>query len=158
MPSKKIDFAAYRKKAESMEPPPPGQYTVQCMDSEVKTTSTGKEMIKCRYRIVEGPEEGASIFNQYVWTPDNPKAIGMFFHNVECHGVNLDNFGDLERISARMVGSKIKVTINHREYNDNIYSNLVSIQAIADPRRQVRGTGAPRQPKPPPTRPDALND
>lgn len=156
MPEKPVDFSSLRKEAQSSEPPAPGSYTVQCMDADLATTSTGKDMIKCRYRVIGGPEDGKGIWDNFVLSTGNPTALDIFFRHIEAHGVNLDNYStsqdDLIAIANRMVGAKVNVRIDHREFEGRVLPDIKSLTAVADARKRPgggRGGAKPRPPKKP---------
>lgn len=101
-------------------PVPAGEYEVQCATAVVKPTSTGKQMIVCRYNIVSGPHQGRTAYNQVTLTTDSPPAMGFFFRNMKAHGLDANFFAanpTLEQVAENLVGKLAHVKIGVKNVN-----------------------------------------
>jgi hypothetical protein len=54
---------------------PAGTYSVTAFEAEVKDTKSGGEMIKVRFKVLDGEHTGKFIFHLFNIKNDNPKAV-----------------------------------------------------------------------------------
>jgi len=54
---------------------PAGKYNVSAFEAEVKETRSGGEMIKIRFKVLDGEHAGKFIFHSFNIKNDNPKAV-----------------------------------------------------------------------------------
>lgn len=101
-------------------------YIAEVVKAEALKTSTGKDQIKARFKVIEGPHAGAVVFTQFVISPESPVALGFFFRHMAGLGFNSDYFASnppMEALAQEMVGriASIKVdigTFNEQERNE----------------------------------------
>lgn len=108
-----------------------GQYACVVEKSEATMSSTNKLMFKVQYKIVSGPRTGRIIFNNVVFSPDNPRAKYFFFENLEAMGVKREvlekNNPAPEVVAQMMLGQSVLVTIDHRDYQGKARENVKSL-------------------------------
>ena len=94
---------------EAAKPPSQGPVRLRVESCEWKTASTGREMLKFRYKIVGGPDDGKPVFSQLVLSTDNPTALVMFMSGVRAHGVDPGSFKAVshEQIPDLFVGKEV---------------------------------------------------
>jgi hypothetical protein len=101
---------------------PDGEYNVAVVDSSLGSTSNGKDMIKVKMSITDGPHTGRFIWTQFVMSPENDQALGFFFRNLECFGIDrawilsVGN-GTLDPIVAALSGRTTRVVLGHKNLN-----------------------------------------
>jgi hypothetical protein len=74
---------------------PPNDYLVMVQDATATKSSTSKDMIKLKVKVVGGPHKGASMLTQQTLTPDNPAAIAMFMKFLGAFGLTEDFLAEL---------------------------------------------------------------
>lgn len=132
---KNIDLNAF-------QPVPKGEYEIRIREAEATIAkSSGREMIKAVFEIVEGPNEGRRIFNNFVWVKENPNAQRMFFVNMGAFGFDKDYFlanPSMEKLANDLTNKPALVKIDHREWNDQLQEDVKSIKPS---KRKVSPTG-----------------
>jgi len=105
-------------------------YTAKVIESEYKTSSTGKPQIKTRWEVVVGPKAGfKNLWNYFTLTTDNPNALSIFYRQMSALGITQEFFASLstvdpetamKHISGALLGqvAQIKVKVD-TEYQNN---------------------------------------
>jgi hypothetical protein len=110
---------------------PVGTYPVFVDSAEATRASTGREMLKIKYKVAEGhPNAGRTIYNNIVLVEENPVAMSIFFRHMAAMGVG-ENFWaanpSFAQIAVELNGKPCKVAIKHREYNGATQPDVVNI-------------------------------
>jgi Protein of unknown function (DUF669) len=138
-----IDFNALiaQAKTAGFDVLPAGDYDVQCAEASATKTSTGKDMIKGKYKVLGGPRAGTVVWNNYTVSPENATALAIWFRDMKAHGLDdaffsqLTNVADpYPRIAAAMVGRSVRMTLTQREWPEgtgNLRNNVSKIIALA---------------------------
>lgn len=118
---------------DAFKPLPAQTYEMVVDSAEAATSSTQKLMFKLRLKIVSGPETGRTVLNNITLTPDNPRAVFMFFKNMEQLGLPESVFKQQPKptpdmIAGQMVGRRLLVEIDHREYMGTMRDNVKSFK------------------------------
>ncbi len=132
-----IDYDAFA-------PVPVGVYPVEVIKAEAKQASTGREMINVQLRIVDGPSKGRMLFNNFVWVPENDKAVQMFFVNMREFGLGKEYFRTnptFEQLANEMLNRRVMVEIEHTEYNGNTREQVKRIKKIDGHENPAPGQG-----------------
>jgi len=150
-----------KNSAGSFDPLPSGDYDVVCVSAEAAQSSTGKAMIKAKFRVQGGPHDGRHIWNQFVISPENPNALSFFFQHMKVFGMDENFFAQLppvnahlgandpslQRIAATMLNRPARVTVNQRSWNGSMRNNITAIKAPLGPAGTVTPqAAAPRVP------------
>jgi len=143
--------------ADAFELVPVGKYTVQVDSAEATTSSTGKLMYKIKMSVTSGKHTGATLYNNVVLTPDNKKAMAMFFRNMDALGVSAQFLRGQptptpDQVAGKMIGTTLQVEVEHREWqgvNREEVKSMTKLQGAAGGLPSAPG-GAPL---PPPTNP-----
>lgn len=105
-------------------------YAAKIIESEYKTSSTGKPQIKTRWEVVAGPKAGfKGLWNYFTLTTDNPNALGIFYRQLNALGItpeflsslaNTDPETAMKHIATALLNqvAYIKVKVD-TEYNNN---------------------------------------
>lgn len=116
-----VNWADLQKAAgdAAFEPLPVGTYDVTVDTAEATQSSTGKDMIKVKFKVLSGPHEGRGLFNQFVISPDSANALAFFFRHMAAFGLDDKYFAanpQLEAVAAALVGKVCRVKVSVREY------------------------------------------
>lgn len=99
---------------------PASDYEAEVATAEAKTTSTGKNQIAIRFKILAGPQAGKSVFNNFVISPDNANALGFFFRHMAALGLEREFFAGnppLNQAAALLVGKRATITVAVEQWN-----------------------------------------
>lgn len=155
-----IDFNAAMSQAKnaSFEPLPDGNYNLVCLEATASESQTGKPMIKAKYQVEDGPNQGKKVWNNYTFSADNDNALAFFFQHMGFHGLDHSFFAQnpaWETVASSLQGRRIQVTLGQREFQGTIRNDVKKImppsgatpapQAAPQPQQQV---APPQQPAP----------
>lgn len=139
---------------------PKGEYDVRVDDAEsVIAKSSGRSMVKVKFIVDNGPQEGRQLYNNFVWVPENDNAIRMFFTRMAYFGLDRDYFlknPTLDQVAHDMIGKKVRVKVDHREWEEELQPDIKKIKAYLGVAGQMPGPGvgaAQPQPTAQPTTP-----
>lgn len=109
--------------ASNYEPLPDGDYELKVIESSAATTSTGKLMFKVTTEVQGGAHDRRRVWDQLVITPDNPKAMNMFFMKANSIlGVGQEFWNanpSPAQIEQALLGRSFRATLGTRTYNGN---------------------------------------
>ena len=123
---------------------PVGVYPMEVIKSEAKQASTGREMINVQLRIIEGPSKGRMIFNNFVWAPENDKAVQMFFVNMREFGIDKEYFRNnptFEQLANEMLNRRALIEIEHEEYQGTTRERVRRVKKLAGYENPAPGQG-----------------
>ena len=114
------------------DPLPSGTYDVQVVKSTHKVAQSGKSMFEVQFKVLSGPHANRIVWNRYVVTPENPKALGYFFSNMRCLGLTTEFFaaqpGD-DQVAAALENAYAKIEVTQSEYNGAIRNEVKKTMA-----------------------------
>lgn len=116
----------------AFEPVPKGEYDLTVSSAEATKSTTDKVMFKVVYKIVGGPYNGRTIYNNITLTTDNPNALRMFFLNMKSMGLTEEFFAGNptpSQVADALVGRPCRATIDHREWQGQTRENVKSLKA-----------------------------
>lgn len=147
---------------------PVGTYPCVVDSAEATRATTGREMLKVKFKVVEGhPNAGRTIYNNIVLVEDNPTAMSIFFRHMRAMGISeafWANNPPFSQIAVAIAGQQCKVSIKHREYNGAMQPDVTNIAppdggtplgggaggGAAVPPPPIPRAAAPATPPPPP--------
>lgn len=146
-----IDFgkALADAKSASFEAMPDGNYNVEVVKAEAVTASTGRPMIKCKMKVIDGPYQNRPVMTQFVLVIDNPNALAMFFRNMKGFGLDENFFaqlgsGQLEPVAAALMSRRAQVTLGTKKWNGEDRNEVTGIKPYTGAPGTMTGTpGAP---------------
>lgn len=121
------------------DPVPAGTYDVVIDTAQAKTAATGKNMIAVKFKVENGPQQGKTIFNQFVLSPDSANALAFFFRHMTALGLGEAYFAaqpPLERVAGDLIGRRCQVQVSIRQWQG---TDRNQVEAVAPP---VGGPGA----------------
>lgn len=111
----------------AFDPVPGGAYELEVVKSDPVISSSGKPMVKLRFKIVDGPFVGKLLYDQIVFSRDNQNALAFFFRNLGAFGLGKDFFaqcpppeqGGIAKIASALMGRRVLSTVGVREWPAN---------------------------------------
>lgn len=89
---------------------PKGPYNVVVQEADKQMSSTGKDMIKMRVQVTDGPYANRVLFNYIVFSQENPKAMRMTLERLAAFGLTREviaaNRPSISQIADMLVGRK----------------------------------------------------
>jgi len=144
--------------ASNIEALPDGDYELKVIESEAKTSQSGKTMFAIKCQVQGGANANRLVWDNLVISPENATALGIFFRKMSALGLDKEGFFDREpsasQIEQAMVGRGFRGQIGSRVYNgqkrNEIKNYYVSSGASAAP-AQAAPAPAAAAPAPAPT-------
>jgi hypothetical protein len=93
----------------------------EVVDATFKKTANGKDQYAVRFKLLGGPDDGKSVFNNFVISPDNANALGFFFRHMAALGLTREYFASnppKEAVAKALVGRRCRLDISIRTWND----------------------------------------
>jgi hypothetical protein len=140
-----LDWAQLIKDAEDSSgggnyaPIPDGDYEFLVIDAPATTTQSGKVMFKLKAQVEGGAHSKRLVWDNLVISPENSKALGIFFRKMACMGLTqefFDSHPNNEQISAAMAGRRFRGQVTTRSYNgkeSNEIKNFFPSQTASAP-------------------------
>jgi uncharacterized protein DUF669 len=76
-----------------------GMYIAKVIESEARTSSTGKPQIKTRWEVTHGPKAGyKGLWLYLTLTTDNPNALGIFYRQLTAMGITAEFLQSLSNL------------------------------------------------------------
>lgn len=131
------------------KPPPANTYLTEIETAKWTKSSTNKDMLKLRLRIVSGPEKGKALFTQITISPDSPFALKIALRQLSAIGLTkaqLNNLTDSQQ-EELVVGTQVKAEteIDTKYDPANPRAQVKNLIAVAD-----SGAAPARNDGPPP--------
>jgi hypothetical protein len=128
------DLAAAAAEAGFGGPIPNGSYRLRVSKAEVtKTKDNSKQKIAVQFKVMEGPHAGTVLFNDFVISPENPKALGYFFRDMKTLGFGDDYFATnppLARVAGEMVDREVTGLVGTREWQGQEKNEIQRIRPV----------------------------
>ena len=112
------------------DPLPSGQYDVEIVKSAHKVAQSGKSMFEVEMKVLNGPHANRRIWNRFVISPENPKALGYFFSNMRALGLTAEFFEAQPtdaQVAAAIDGKVCRAEVGQSEYNGSIRNEVKKI-------------------------------
>jgi hypothetical protein len=143
-----IDWAALASQATTSTgdytPMPEGDYDLKVIESKLATTQTGKLMYKLTYEVQTGEFARRRVWDNLVVSPENDKAMGIFWSKMRILGLQKDWFEatkpSSEQIAQAVMGRPIRAHLGLRTWNDNVQNEIT--RYLAAPTQQFSPTTA----------------
>lgn len=114
----------------AFEPLPEGEYAMVVEKAEAVKTQKGKDMIKVVFRVEVGPHAGKTVFNNFVVSPENNKAIAFFLRHMGALGISLDYFKTnpkMTQVAHDLLGKRATVKLSIRTWEGVKQNDVKSI-------------------------------
>lgn len=111
MQSMNWDELANRAEAAGVggDPVPANTYHVRVASCEAKTSTTNKPMLKLKGKIVGGPYDGKTVWNNMTLSTENDVAVSIFLRQLAAYGL------DKTYLSTQPSFEQIAVALQNRE-------------------------------------------
>lgn len=147
------------KKSNDFEAIPAGPYTVVVQEAEKAVSgNTGRDMIKVRVQVAEGPYANRVLFAYIVFTTDNPKNMRITLDKIAAFGITREFIAtqkpSIPQIAELLVGRKATATVGIQQSGDYKGNNEVKgfrpLKGVDQPAPQVTVSkpGVPTIPQP----------
>jgi hypothetical protein len=125
---------------------PPGEYTAQCEEEEVKANSKGTgTLLALKFVVLEGPHKGRKVFDNINIAHQNPLCVEIAMKSFRALGqaVGLPEIGETSALLGKVCVLCVKVDGDYNKIQTyKPYANVASVQSgVAAP-----AVGAPAPP------------
>lgn len=127
------------------DPLPVGQYDAKVTKSTHKVSQTGKSMFEVEFTVISGPHANRKVWDRYVVTPENPKALAFFFSKMKTLGLTTEFFSAQptdDQVASALMERMCIVELSQVEYNGSMRNEVRKILPVA-------GAGVPAPPSVP---------
>jgi len=114
-------------------PLPDGVYELKVIESASTMSSTGKVMFKVKTEVQSGPHSRRLVWDNVVISPENPKAMGMFFSQMGALGLGKDFFTQQpssEQIASAMSNRVFRGQVGTRTWNSQDRNEITRYMPI----------------------------
>jgi hypothetical protein len=129
---------------------PAGPYVVMVQEAEKQVASTGKDMIKVRVQVAEGPYANRVLFNYIVFSQGNPKAMRMTLERLAAFGLTREFIAStkpsIPQIADALVGRKATAVVGIQKEGDYAGRNEIKSFRALEGADQPAPTGAAPKP------------
>lgn len=118
----------------SYEPLPDGDYELKVIESKATVSQSGKTMFKITTEVQSGPHAKRRVWDNLVISPENNKALGMFFMKMGVLGLNKAYFEtnpSNAQIEQALLHRSFRGTVGTRTYNGNQSNEIKNYNPIA---------------------------
>ena len=129
-----IDWSALQKEAASAGVLPDGSYDVIITEATSSPSSTGKPMIKVKFRVTAGPHKDKPIWNQFVVSPESPIALRIFFSHMAALGLDSSFFASqpsMDVVAKNLVNRAATIELGTRQWQGQDRNEVKSISTSA---------------------------
>jgi hypothetical protein len=140
---------------------PPGKYLAHIIDSELKDTQAGGQMLALTIEILEGPHEKRRLWDNLNLVNRNDKAVEIAQRTLSaiCHATGRLQVADSEDLHFRPMVVTVEVEVRKedkdlpaddpaRRYNSRVKGYAAPDGAKPQPRAAAPATAAPARPAP----------
>jgi uncharacterized protein DUF669 len=135
------------------EPLPNGEYDCQVVKSEPAKTQNGKTMYKATFNVIAGPYTNRKIWGNFVVSPENPQALGIFFAQMATLGLDSNFFAanpSDDAVSQGLMNKYARIATKQREWNGQMRNDIASIKKAVLTGGGATPTGVPNVATPAP--------
>jgi hypothetical protein len=120
----------------SYEPLPDGDYELKVIESKAKSTQSGKTMFSITTEVQGGPHAKRRVWDNLTVSPENPKALAIFFSKMEALGLPRDYFNSNPsnaQIEQALLGRSFRGSLGKKTYNGNVSNEITKyFRLVAD--------------------------
>lgn len=110
------------------DPLPDGDYELKVIESKAKSTQSGKTMFSITTEVQGGPHAKRRIWDNLTVSPENPKALAIFFSKMEALGLPRDFFNTSNpsnaQIEQALLGRSFRGTLGKKTYNGTVSNEI----------------------------------
>jgi len=132
-----VEWSALKKRADdATRPAPPGDHIVEITKCTWKMNSSNNPMYSVQGRIVEGPAEGKTIFNNFNVTVENDFALSIFFRHMTALGLTESFFNagpSHDQVCQALVGRRALFTLEVRQWQGQDRNGVTDVKPVTGP-------------------------
>jgi hypothetical protein len=132
----------------SFDPLPIGQYDARVTKADHKVSQNGKTMFNVEFTVINGPHANRKVWNNFVVSPDSPKALAFFFQHMKALGLTKEFFDgnpSEQTVAQNLLNKMCRLDLGHKEYNGSQQNEVKKVLPISS------GLGGPSVTAPPST-------
>lgn len=142
---------------------PIGEYEMFVYRAKAGKTSNGKLRLEVTGKIIGGPSDGKTVWNQFVFSPDNAQALGFFFRHMAVLGAGQDwfasrqaNEGTFAELASYVLGARFRAVIGVAEVNKENRNQFEKVlpSAVAPGQKMEGAVASPQSGQPTPSVPN----
>jgi hypothetical protein len=122
------------KEAGGFDPLPVGRYDIKIGKSTHKISQTGKSMFEVEMTVINGPHANRKVWDRYVVTPDNAKALAFFFSKMKILGLGMEFFAAQpsdDQVANALLNAMCTVELGLTEYNGSTRNEVRKLLPLA---------------------------
>lgn len=111
----------------SYEPMPEGDYELKVVESKATNTQSGKTMFKVTTEVQGGPFNKRKVWDNLTVSPENPKALTMFFVKMNALGLGKEFFDtnpSNAQIEAALLHRTFRGKVTQETYQGNVGNKI----------------------------------
>ena len=115
-------------------PVPAGTYLTKVERTEWTKSSTGKKMLKYRFRIISGPQKNKVVFGNLTISPDSPVSLSITLRHLAALGMGRDQLQSMTdtEVCESVIGNEVIVDTELKEYKGKPSVDVKDIRPAAD--------------------------
>lgn len=136
---------------------PEGDYDLKCVSAEKAQTTNGKLMFKTKFQVQNGQFKNRLIWHNFVVSPENDVAMGIFFRQMSAFGMTKDWFKNnpsedtiVNTLNGREIRAKIGIKKYQGEDRNEIKAFAAAPTGAVPPPPGATSAAAPPPPPPAP--------
>jgi hypothetical protein len=144
-------MAQAEKEGMSFENVPIGPYEMYVKSAKAGRTANGKLRLEATLAIIGGPYDGKTVWNQFVISPENGKALGFFFRHMAILGAGIEwfkprqlNEPTIAELAQVVLGSRCFCKVGIANVNNADRNSIDDLKpSTIAPGQKYQGAGGP---------------
>jgi hypothetical protein len=138
---------------------PKGNYNVVVQEADKQVSKSGKDMIRVKVQIIDGPYVNRTLFNYIVFSPESPKAMRMTLLRLAAFGITREFIAttrpSIGAIADLLEGRKAVAVVGIQQEGEYKGSNEIKsfkvLEGVDQPAPQAAAAAKPGVPSGIPT-------
>ncbi len=114
---------------------PAGDYDFVISKSEARKTAKGKDMFVIQAKVIDGPNKGRLVFNNFVISPESPVALRIFFSQMKVLGLTRENLFNTnptpdqiaQALYGKVFNGSVIIEPDNKNEDRNVIKNFASV-------------------------------
>lgn len=129
-----IDWSALQKEASTAGVLPAASYNLIVVDATATQASTGKPMIKVKFRVMDGPHKDKPVWNQFTLSAENAIALRIFFQHMAAFGLDANFFASnpsMDTVAKNLINRAVTAELGVRQWQGADRNEVKTVSALA---------------------------
>jgi hypothetical protein len=111
-----------------------GSFVTEVVEVRVGRTNSGKEQLGIMHKIVEGPNAGQVVWHNVILSPENPRALAVFFRTLSRYGVPEQVFQQATGLESFVpfISGRFVLECASREWQGQPQQDIRSVKKLTD--------------------------